>query len=238
MPEDIDAKSLDLLGIGKLAKAIPPKVYERTAATLLKTFEQVTAPITATTEGLGRYLHQKFSTMVDAEKAIATYTIEQAVERARARGALSAPRHPKTFVRAIEEASKETDPLLHEMWVNLLASQVSDIDAGHPHFVELLSHFSPAEARLLVSLKPETEIRDHGGGYISVNYEAFSSFSREGGLNLVIEPWTLSCTLLCQMHLADTMAPKTDLIKNNTILFRTKLGTAFLTAVAATSAKP
>ena len=58
------------------------------------------------------------------------------------------PVSTKTFVKAIEEASKESDPLLHEMWANLLASQLVE-ETCHPHFVQILSHFSPAEAKLL-----------------------------------------------------------------------------------------
>lgn len=69
MNESTDNDGLDIAGFGKIAKAIPPKVYERSATTLLTAFQQITAPITETTSGLGRYLRQKFDNMVEAEKA-------------------------------------------------------------------------------------------------------------------------------------------------------------------------
>jgi hypothetical protein len=230
MAEESDNKSLDVFGLGKLAKAIPPKVYERTAATLLQTFQQVTAPITATTEGLGRYLRQKFDNMVDAEKAIAVYTLEQAVDRVRARGAaFRPPGHPKTFVRTIEEASKETDPLLHEMWANLLASQIST-DASHPHFVQALSHLSATDARLLISLLPKSDIGENDGGYLYATIDAsFTHWIPKAGAEE--RPWTPSCTLLCHLFLADVMAPKARYEKEVTILYRSATGSAFIAAV-------
>ena len=83
--------------------------------------------------------------MVEVEKAIATYTLEQACNRARAKAATLqvatiAPAHPKSFVRALEEASKETDPVLHDLWASLLASQFLD-GYCHPHFVRVTSSF-------------------------------------------------------------------------------------------------
>lgn len=114
-PLDNSKDGLDLVGIGKVAKAIPEEVYNRSAESLLTTFEKLVAPITETTHGLGRYVSQKFDSMVKVEKAIATYTLEQACAKARAKAAsfrfgTRAPTHPKSFVKSLEEASKETDP--------------------------------------------------------------------------------------------------------------------------------
>jgi hypothetical protein len=234
MTQHFDNEGLDIAGFGKLAKAIPPKVYDRTAAALVTTFQQLVAPLTASTAGLGRYLSQKFDNMVAAEKAIATYTVEKAVRRAKARAELAGrhlvpPSHPKSFVRAIEEASKETDPLLHEMWVNLLASQVIGDSMSHPHFVETLPHFSPAEARLLASLLPRSEIGENDGGYLLFSYDGFTHWMRTNGGPP--NPWTISCVLLCEFHFADVLAPKGDDEKGTTILYRTSTGAAFLDAV-------
>lgn len=233
MPKDSENEGIDIAGFGKVAKAIPAKVYERSAATLLTVFEQLTAPLTETTSGLGRYLRQKFDNMVEAEKAIATYTVEKAVARAQSKvnktgHSLHGPRHPKSFVKAIEEASKETDPLLHEMWANLLVSQLTD-DKCHPHFIEILPHFSPAEARLLTSLIPESELGETKGGYFMYRYDNFAYWVRKSGDEA--KPWTFSCELLCEFHFADVLAPKGDYPKETTILYRTVLGTEFLRAV-------
>jgi len=230
--DPVENEGCDLAGFGKIAKAIPKEVYERTAATLLTTFEQLTAPITESTGGLGRYLRQKFDNMVEAEKAIATYTVEKAIRRAqikceRSGRTLQPPPHPKSFVRAIEEASIETDPLLHEMWANLLASQLAD-DICHPHFVQALPHFSAAEARLLVSLLPKSELGAYDG-YLSIESDCFTHWVRREGEEL--HAWSISCDLLCQFRFADVLGLKKDLPRV-TILHRTAIGGAFLCAVS------
>jgi len=220
MNENKDNNSLDITGFGKIAKAIPDQVYIRSAKTLLITFEKLTAPITETTAGLGRYLRQKFDNMVEAEKAIATYTVEKAIIKARSKAEKTGrlvrpPLHPKSFVKAVEESSKETDPLLHEMWVNLLASQLID-DQSHPHFVEILPHFSQNE-----------------GGYIFFTYDSFNYWIRKNG-DSDLNKWTVSCVLLCESHFADILAPEKDKYekeKHVTILYRTVSGQSFLDAV-------
>lgn len=237
MTNSSDNDGLDIAGFGKIAKAIPPKVYEHSATTLLKTFQQLTAPITETTSGLGRYLQQKFDNMVEAEKAIATYTVEKAIARAKKKAhstghSLRPPASSKTFVKAIEEASKETDPLLHEMWANLIASQLTD-ETCHPHFVEILSHFSPAEAKLLVSLHPLSEVGENDGGYLSFSDDSFKYWVRKTGGEL--NPWSISCVLLLEFRFVDLLGPKGGKPENATILFRTALGSAFVSAVSAPS---
>ena len=237
MNENKDNNSLDITGFGKIAKAIPEQVYNRSAKTLLRTFEKLTAPITETTSGFGRYLRQKFDNMVEAEKAIATYTVEKAIIKAESKAKKTGrlvrpPLHPKSFVKAVEESSKETDPLLHEMWANLLASQLID-DQSHPHFVEILPHFSPTEAHILVSLFPISEVGKNKGGYIFFTYDSFNYWIRKNG-DSDLNKWTLSCGLLCEFHFADILAPEKDKYekeKHVTILYRTVSGQAFLDAV-------
>jgi hypothetical protein len=234
MNESKDEGGFDLIGFGKIANAIPQKVYERAAGTLLKTFEDLTAPITETTGGLGRYLRQKFDNMVDAEKAIATYVVELAIARASRRmeskgGVIVPPQSSKTFVRSIEEASQETEPLLHEMWVNLIASQLAN-GISHPHFVEILAHFSPAEARLLIELVPMEGVGEHGGGYISMGDFGFEYWLPRADAEP--RPWSISCLLLFDFAFINGLAMKDPKNTNTTILYRNQLGSAFLEAVS------
>jgi hypothetical protein len=234
MAEDAKDGSLDIAGFGKVAKAIPPKVYERSANALITTFQQVISPITESTSGLGRYIRQKFDNMVEAEKAIATYTVEKAIARARIDAAgsgkqLHAPIHPKTFVKTIEEASKETDPLIHEMWTNLLASQLTE-DIAHPHFVEVLSHFSPAEAGLLISLLPRSEIGENDGEYFGDPLDWFKYWIPKNGADQ--RPWTISCSILCEFQFAKVVAPKGGKPEWTSILYRTNVGATFLKTVS------
>ena len=175
--------------------------------------------------------------MVEVERAIATYTMEKAIARAKTRAAeigkpLAPPVHPKSFVKCIEEASKETDPLMHEMWTNLLASQLVE-GKSHPHFVEILPHFNPAEAKLLVSLLPRSAVGENAGGYLLFSYDAFTSWMPKNGGTL--NPWTISCVMLCEFHFADLLGPKGNANQDAGILYRTETGAAFLSAVTAPS---
>jgi hypothetical protein len=175
--------------------------------------------------------------MVDVEKARGSYAVEEAIRRAREKSQITgqimrSPASPKTFVKAIEEASKESDPLLYEMWSNLLASQLVE-ETCHPHFVEILSHFSPAEARLLISLLPLDKIGENNGGYIAVSQGAFTHWMAQSGGDL--NPWSISCVLLLDFKFADLVAPKGSKPERTAILYRTALGSAFLSTVSTTS---
>lgn len=229
-----DDEGLDLVGFGKVAKAIPAKVYELSAVTALSTFEKLIAPITETTDGLGRYIRQKFDNMVDVEKALAVYTLDEAVQRATSKASseslnLQPPHHTKSFVKSLEEASKETDPLLHEMWTNLLASQLVE-DAAHPHFVEMLSHFSPLEARLLLSLYPFSETGGTNDTFFSSDFSWITHWIRKDGDER--HPWTFSCVLLLEFGFANIIPPPDKYQNLNTVLLhRTTSGSAFLKVV-------
>jgi hypothetical protein len=228
-------EGFDLTGIGKIAKAIPKEVYLRTTKTLLTTFENLVAPITETSSGFGRYIRQKFDNMVEVEKAIATYTLEKVIARAKAKVALSGARlkpvHSKSFVRALEEASKETDPLLHEMWTNLLTTQIVD-GKSHPHFVETLTHFSPAEAKILISLNLESNVGDNNGPYFYANPDSFKFWVKMAG-DPKRQSWSDSCSLLCGFGFAYVLSlPEGNEERDVVILCRTTLGEAFLKTVS------
>jgi hypothetical protein len=184
-PEPVKS-GLDLVGIGKVAQAIPPEVYIQTSATASKTFDSLVAPLTETTAGVGRLIRQTFDNWVETRKAIGTYTLEQALIRAKGRAerqgnALQPPPHAKTFLRALEESSLETDSVLHEMWVNLLVAELVDRNS-HPRFVGILAELGPEEARLVASLRP------------------FPTGSPK--VDQPLQPWNLAVTLLCQQSLA------------------------------------
>jgi hypothetical protein len=181
MGELVKVEISDLAGAGKFASAIPKEVYEQSATTLLTTFQKLTAPFTETSSGLGRYIRQKFDNMVEAEKAVATFALQRALHRAeqkcvRAGVQLRVPQHPKSFVAAIEEASKETEPTLHEMWVNLLASQLSE-DLCQPSFVQIIQQLTPAEARILVQIAKEYSAD-----------EAIMSDANQAGGEVILKP--------------------------------------------------
>ncbi len=239
------SEGFDLAGLGKVAKAIPPEVYNRSAATALSTFEKLVAPITESTSGLGRYIRQRFDSLVDTEKAVAAYTLEKALRRAESRSAaqgkkIAPPSHPKSFVASIEEAAGETNPALHEMWANLLASQLTD-DLPHPYFVGLLKQFSANEARVLHCLYPKLEIimRISTTGYKSSTLSIPSYWIRYPGQNL--RPWEPACSLLTNLGLAGvagnfavspTEPDEQKRTKAFCVLYLSDVGELFLSAVS------
>lgn len=239
MEDQSQNEGFDLVGLGKVAKAIPPEVYIKTTKTLLKTFNQIVSPITETTSGIGRYIKQKFDNMVAAEKAVATFTIQNAVEIANRKAKkidaeIRPSKHIKSFVSSLEEASKETDPVLHEMWEDILANQLLDSEF-HPHFVKILAHFSSAEANLLLSLNSLESIGNSHSAYISYDPDSFTHFVKQIPSDIIL-PWTYSCDLLLEFGFANTVGPTDDFYKREdfvTILYRTKAGTQFLKAVSA-----
>jgi hypothetical protein len=226
-------EGIDLVGIGKLAKAIPPQVYERTTETACITFLKLVSPITEMTAGLGNYIKQKFDNMVSVEQALVTYSIEEAVTKAKNKGKpLQTPSHPKSFILALEHASKETDEHLHSLWVNLLTSQITG-DLCHPHITETLSHLSPDEARILLTLIALDKIGSTNTYFGYVNFQYWALHNDDRNFN----EWSYPCSLLVELGLAQTMAfennfANPDIPQGAAILCLTKSGEQFLNAVS------
>ncbi|WP_370980219.1 hypothetical protein [Agaribacterium sp. ZY112] len=205
----------------KLAEKVPEEVYLQATDVSLKTFQKLIAPVTETTDGLGRYIRQRFDNMVAIEKALAVHALERACSKVDKIEPLD---HPKSFIVALDEASKETDEVLSEMWINLLSCQLSNKPIN-PSFSNTLSNLGRDDAILLDSITSRTE---------------YSKYHQHGAQDLVDEwviypdsspqPWSNSCTLLCQLKLADVI--NTPEHKNLRILVRTKAGDMFLEAVS------
>jgi hypothetical protein len=224
-----DDNSLDLTGIGKLAKSIPQSVYERTTETITSTFEKLVAPITETTSGFGRYIRQKFDNMVEVEKSLFIYSFQNAQKKIIAKGLnINKVSNPKAFVKIMENASQETDELLNVLWTNLLYSQLTDQDS-HPFFINVLSSLSKNEAIMLESLNSFDSIGEIKTNVIFYPPRIKSWVKKNGG---EIFKWNFSCNLLCEFGLAKTVAPFTHKPGNDTvILYRTEIGNSFLKAV-------
>ncbi len=236
-PEPVKG-GLDLAGLGKVAQAIPPEVYIQTSATASKTFDSLVAPLTETTAGVGRLIRQTFDNWVETRKAIGAYTLQQALIRAKARverqgKALHPPPHAKTFLRALEESSLETDSVLHEMWVNLLASELVDRNS-HPRFVGILAQLGPEEAALLVLLRPRPTSDPKLSTFVGGNIAHAGLRTQEWTLALdrPTQPWNISATFLCQQSLADVAPIHALAVESPVLLFLTQFGQEFLAAVA------
>jgi hypothetical protein len=226
------SSGFDIVGLGKTAEAVPKEVYVETTRGLINTFNSIVAPITETTSGIGRYIRQKFDNMVEAEKAIAAFTLQKAIEKAQKSGNLVAPKHLKSFINSFEEASKETDLLLHEMWENILASQIVDSNF-HPRFVNMLANFSADEANLLMKLNPISNLGTDFSVYFGSPRDGFDHFViKNPDKNLY--KWTYSCNILLEFELAEVIAPHEGIYNeadNVTILYLTNSGKQFLEVV-------
>jgi hypothetical protein len=223
-------KSLDLIGIGKLAKSIPDEVYLQTTQTVSRTFESLIAPITETTSGFGRYIRQKFDNMVEVQKSLVAYSLKNAIEKIeKSKKTLIVPVYPKSFIRAIDETSKEVDPLLNIMWTNLLASQLSD-QKSHPLFVHILSNLSSKEALLLDNLMPFEKIGKYATNVLIRPYNLKKWVVQSGG---DLHEWDVSCHIICELGLAHYVVPDPHTSGEGiAILWLTSMGKEFLDVVS------
>ncbi len=152
----MEDKSLDLTGVGKLAKAIPEKAWNRLVKTACDTFEKCIAPITETTGGIGRLIAAKFDRLEEAEKILAAQTFQKTTEKMKkSKKTAKGSYKPNIIIRVLEESSKQTDINIRELWANLLAQEILDGDI-HPEVVNILSRLSADDAQTLAKLAEET----------------------------------------------------------------------------------
>ena len=147
-----DEGGLDIVGAGKLAKAIPQKAWVQLVDTACTTFKAALAPLTATTSGIGRLIEAKFDRLVDAEKLLAAQMMSRATEKV-----IESKRTPKgtakasIVIAAIEASASETDAVLRELWSNLVAQEITE-GSVHPEFPKILSRLSASDAKLLAEI--------------------------------------------------------------------------------------
>jgi Abortive infection alpha len=152
-----DETGLDVIGVGKLAKAIPQKAWVQVVDTACQTFEDAIAPFTATTSGIGRLIGAKFDRLIDAEKVLAAEVMHKATLKiAESKKKLTGKAKASVVVAAIEASSAETDDILRELWSNLLAQEIVGGDV-HPEFSRILARLSSDDAKLLAQIAERAE---------------------------------------------------------------------------------
>ncbi len=111
-----DDNSLNLVGLGKLANAVPPQAWSQIVDSACTTFRQILAPITATTSGVGRLIDAKFDHLVDAQKVLAANTLDSAHKKSRGsrKKNIQKEQEPKApvIIGILEASSIETDSTL------------------------------------------------------------------------------------------------------------------------------
>lgn len=207
-----DNNSIDITGIGKLAKAIPPTAWNKLVKTACDIFSQLVAPITETTGGLGRLIKAKFDSMLDVQKIYAADTLVRVKEKIEKSG-----RQPKgnpksnILLNAIGNASNEYDDNIREIWANMIANEIIN-NQVHPEFPNILERLSSNDAITLASIaesnkkdtiKTATKAFIHGFRLMGVSLSALvdeeTDFSREHlkNLNLTTKysgQWRLTLT--------------------------------------------
>lgn len=144
-----DDSGLDLVGAGKLAKAIPAKAWTQIVDTACTTFNSALAPLTATTSGIGRLITAKFDRLVDAEKVLTAQTLARATEKVtKSKKTPNGKAKASIVIASIESSASETDGVLRELWANLLAQEIVT-GSVHPEFPRILSRLSSSDAKLL-----------------------------------------------------------------------------------------
>jgi len=150
-------KSLDLAGIGKLAKAIPDPAWLKLVDTACDTFSKVIAPITSTTMGLGKLIEARFDGMIDAQKVLAADAVERANKKIKKSNKISKGKIKSTVIlSAIEKASVETDDNIRDIWANLIANEILDGNV-HPEFPRLVERLSSNDAIVLLKIAQRSQ---------------------------------------------------------------------------------
>jgi hypothetical protein len=154
MSED---RSLDIVGVGKLAEAVPDQVWISVVDTACSTFKNLVSPLTAITSGTGRLIEAKFDRLVEAEKVILSQTMSRATDKA-SRSTRKRKNQPKASIilKVIEASSSEVDTTLRELWTNLVANEFID-GSVHPEFIRILSRLSTVDAQRLIEIAQKSE---------------------------------------------------------------------------------
>jgi len=149
-----DDQSIDLTGAGKVAEAIPDTAWVQLVDTACTTFKDVLAPLTSLTSGAGRLIESKFDRLLEAEKVLAAEMLNSAAQKARKRKKTHQSRrtlNANLMINAIEKSGAETDPVIRELWSNLLAEEISEGEA-HPEFARILGRLSGHDAQILAEI--------------------------------------------------------------------------------------
>jgi hypothetical protein len=142
----------DVLGLGAIAKAIPPESWNNVVELACTTVKHLLAPITNSFAGLGRLIEARFDRMVDAQKVLAAESLKSAVNKTHSfTENADVPIKATVILAALEAVSIETDSTMRELWANLIAQELAG-GAVHPMFPKILSELGPSDARELANI--------------------------------------------------------------------------------------
>ena len=143
--------SIDLIGIGRAMKAIPPEAWDRLVKTGCKTFEKIVAPVTEAFGGIGRLVEAKFDGLVDVQKVLVAEAVATAERKAKRSRRKAEPPRLQILLQVVEQAANETDPGIRELWANLLANEMTG-EHVHPEIGRVLGRITTEDAQLLSAI--------------------------------------------------------------------------------------
>lgn len=144
----------DLDPIAGIVKAVPKKAINKVVDAGLQALSPITAPL----GGIGKLIEARFERWTEIEKINSAKAIEEAKKRALAPATQKALPSGRVMIAAMESVAVETDPGLRELWINLLANELSSRQV-HPIFPKILAELSPTEAHLLTTFTDETTFK-------------------------------------------------------------------------------
>jgi len=151
MSDIAEEHGLDVVGVARAMKAIPPGTWKRLVDTACSIVESVVAPITETAAGLGKLIEAKFDRLVEIEKVMAAEAVSSAKRKAKASGKKQTVPRPQILLQVIEHTASEADSGVRELWSNLLANELLGMSV-HPEIGRVLARLSSEDAQLLVAI--------------------------------------------------------------------------------------
>lgn len=138
--------------LNQIAKSVPKEAWSQLAKTACETFEKLILPVTATTEGVGRLIQNKFNQLSDEQKVIATKCMQEAESKTRLRvQKRNVVVKPAVVYEALDNTDNQTDETIRTLWSNLLANEFAG-GSVHPEIAKLLSKLTTQDAILLVKI--------------------------------------------------------------------------------------
>lgn len=140
-----------------ITKALPKEAWNKLAATACESFEKLIYPLTATTEGIGRLIEQRFTRLADEQKIIAAKCLAEVSEKvasSRKQTSADVVVKPAVVYEALDNTDNQTDQTIRTLWANLLANEFLEGDV-HPEIARLLSRITAKDALLLSKIAEE-----------------------------------------------------------------------------------
>jgi len=161
----------------KIISSVPPEAWNKVVDTACDTFRKCIYPVTASTEGVGRFIELKFNQLLDEEKVIASKCTREAIEKvkkAKKRERIGVTIKPIIFYEAFESTDTQTDETIRGIWSNLLANEFLGQDV-HPEIAKLLRKLTSTDAILL----NEVAQNESTSGFIKTLRSIGSDYHRE-----------------------------------------------------------